>query len=201
MGGRIVIGVDLVGLFVPPQYRIAAKVIVTAVMIAVLVGFGFGWGYKSAYVKWELATSKVKEEASTRLQEATDEALRKENLYRQEAQKDEIEYYEAIEKIKKLQSDKSSLVASKRLYDPGRRKHCPNTVPNGNGAVVPLDRTEPDLSELSGAAERFLQEESIRADSAIQECNQFKQSAHKWAIGLAARQTRPSGGGNGIYGK
>jgi hypothetical protein len=177
----------LTNILIPPQYQLAIKVAALVITATVLVGSGYRWGFSTADTRWQVATDKLKMEAATQLQAATDKARKQEELSKQKSQSIEVEYYEALNEIEKLQSIKPVTVV-KRLYDPGGRKSCSNAVPKGNSAVLSSRPAETDPSELSGEAERFLQAEALKADIAISECNQFRISSHKWAGDFNSRQ-------------
>ena len=166
---------------IPPQYQIAAKLVALFIFVSSLLGSGYHWGYRSADNKAKLASSKADATALSEWKKVNDENIKLQETMHKETQNADIQYNTALAEINKLRSAKPVTIV-KRMYDNSARKDCPKRVPEGIDPSTLADASDTGGVELSEEAGRFLQEEALRADLIVRECNLFKKSAHDWAI-------------------
>lgn len=165
---------------IPPQYQIAAKLVALLIFVSSLLASGYHWGHRVASSKYKLEISAINEAHTTASAKALEDTLRIQETNRLETQNAEVKYRTELEA---LRATKPTIVV-KRLYDPGSRKVCPSPLPKTGDPGILADTTDDGGTELSAEAGRFLQEEALRANIIVKECNLYRKSAHEWAKSL-----------------
>lgn len=167
--------------FLPPQYAIAAKLVFLAAFVALLFGSGYRYGYDRAKTKADLIAQKLEADGLKEMARLNAENKKKQDQQHLETQDAEIKYNTALAEINRLRNA-GPVTIVKRMYDNTARKVCPKRLPENSDSIIHEDPSDTGGVELSEEAGRFLQEEALRADLIIRECNLFRKSTHDWAV-------------------